>query len=139
MTTNELIARLREEDPEGNTQVVVGNTPIYTVESLPAYYDGCMQVLIQDHSKDPYYNITGIRFQSDGRKVSLGRMDWEDVLWNNPQAEIDLSGLGTGLVHDVTARKVEDTRKEVIRELASIHADKHKGLLPVFDEDPNKE
>ena len=40
MTTKELIEALKKADPEGGTQVCVGNTPIYFVENETAYWDG---------------------------------------------------------------------------------------------------
>jgi len=93
MTTNELIDALRSADQSGKLQVVVGNVPIYTVDRLPAYYDGRMQELIQDHSRDPYYNIVGFRVKRSGQKINLCTIDFETVLWDNPDAEVDLSDL----------------------------------------------
>jgi hypothetical protein len=41
-----------------------------------------------------------------------------------------LSGLGTGMIYDITAAKIEDTRKEIIRELAEIKAERNKKAHP---------
>jgi len=88
MKTKELIALLKKLDPEGNIEVTVGNTPIYTVDKEPAYYDGCRWELIQDSSKDPYYNIEGIKVTDKGCKISISPMELYDVLTHNINCQI---------------------------------------------------
>ena len=88
-------------DPEGNTEVSVGNIAIYFLTREPGYYDGSLQVLTQDHSKDPDYNITGAKYVRSGSKIVLHTMSVRDVLWDNPDdAVIDYSELS------------EDTRRQ---------------------------
>ena len=93
MTTAELIEALKKADPEGTTQVVVGNRPIYTVGNEPAYYDGCMQILVQDESRKPYFNIVGMKVTRAGRKVRLRLYDIEDWILDYPDGDVDLSDL----------------------------------------------
>jgi len=90
MKTKELIEQLKENDPSGELEVCVDNLPIYFVDVLPAYWDGRLQCLIQDHSKDPYYNIVGYRITSNGDKLNLRTMDLGTVLLDNPEAVVEL-------------------------------------------------
>jgi len=90
--TKELIDLLQKCDPSGELEVTVGNTPIYTAETLPAYYDGNLQMLIQDHSLTGY-NIVGYKVTGKGYKVSLKEMSLEQIFMDNPTAPVDLSEL----------------------------------------------
>jgi len=78
MKVKELMEVLSKLDPE--LEVTDGVSSLYTVEVLPAYYDGCYTKLKQDHSLDPYYNIVGARIESEGMKVRLRFLGWEDVI-----------------------------------------------------------
>ncbi len=88
MKTKELIKRLQAEDPSGEIEVCVGSSDIYYLEELPAYYDGRLYTLIRDESKQPFYDVTGMRITGQGRKVSIKLMDLEDVLCDNPDATV---------------------------------------------------
>lgn len=90
MKTAELIRALQQVDPEGTAEVVVGGRPIYFVEKLPGYYDGPYEILIQDHTKDPYYNIVGMRQTRSGTKLRLVTIDMEDLILDNPDILIEL-------------------------------------------------
>ena len=92
MTTQKLIEELKKADPDGTAEVVVNNAPIYFVENLPAYWDGHMQVLKQDLSNQ-FYNIRGVKITGKGQKVRLNIMNIEDIISEDPEAEIDLSEL----------------------------------------------
>ena len=92
MTTQKLIEELKKADPGGTAEVVVNNAPIYFVENLPAYWDGHMQVLKQDLSNQ-FYNIRGVKITGKGQKVRLNIMNIEDIISEDPEAEIDLSEL----------------------------------------------
>ena len=111
MTTAELIKKLQEEDPSGELQVVVGNIPIYTVDNVEAYWDGRLQMLIQDHNRDPYYNIVGYKVTSQGRKVRLHTMDLDDVMLDNPDIPVYLEELGEHF-HPEWEERVRKTREE---------------------------
>lgn len=82
MKTNELIKQLRAADPEGQLDVVVGGTAIYTVEVLPGYYDGAYEHLVQEPEDSPYYNIRGGIISKTGYKVVLGIVSLEDALFD---------------------------------------------------------
>lgn len=94
MKSKELIKQLQELDPEGEAEVCVGNEDIYFAERLPAYYDGKLEVLIRDETKRTY-NITGIKITGRGDKIKLHTMSLEDVVWNHPEAIVDLSELSS--------------------------------------------
>lgn len=92
MKSKELIEALQQLDPTGETEVSVGNHPIWYVEDLPAFYDGYLQVLIRDKSKEPYYDITGAKYVGEGRKISIHTMGVTDLLWNDPEAIVEYNG-----------------------------------------------
>ncbi len=52
MKTKELIRQLQREDPSGELECCVDNSDIFFVEHLPAYYDGCLEVLVRDKSSE---------------------------------------------------------------------------------------
>ena len=112
MKTKELIRLLQENDPSGELEVAVNNQPIYTVAAEPAYYDGNLQMLIQDHSVETY-NIIGYKVTGKGSKVSLTTMDLESVLLDEPDAPVDLSEL-EGYSKEQWEKAVTKTRKEVL-------------------------
>ena len=85
MKTKDLIAALQENDPSGEIECCVGNADIHFVDVEPAYYDGRLQILERDHSKDPYYNIVGAKRTSKGSKVVLHVYSIEDYISDNPE------------------------------------------------------
>jgi len=90
MTTGELIAALREADPDGTTPVCVSNDDIYFVERLPAYYDGRLQQLVHDESKrGRAWSIVGARVISAGNKVKIRTMSIQEVLIDKPELPIE--------------------------------------------------
>lgn len=91
MKSKELIRLLQEEDPTGEVEVCIDNADIHFISTEPAYWDGTLQVLTRDHSKDPYYNITGGKYVRTGSKVVLHPLSIRDVLWSDPDAIIDYS------------------------------------------------
>lgn len=93
MKTKELIRRLQEEDPTGEEECCVGNCDIFFVEALPAYYDGCNQVLIRDPAKAPYYDIVGGKYTEKGLKISLRTMSIPDAIFENADMPVDFSDL----------------------------------------------
>lgn len=95
MKTRELIARLQAQDPSGELQVCSGNRPIYFVERLPAYYDGRLQMLIQDETRTDY-NIVGYKITGRGEKVQLHIMDLEDCIAGNADLPLDVADLSEG-------------------------------------------
>ena len=116
MKTKELIELLQREDPSGELPVCVDGVDVYTGYSVPAYYDGRLQQLIKDETKQNCYNITGIRFLKEGSKVVLRTMSLDDVLWEDPDAVVTYD-------YDPSEKEiqeVEDLRESIKRELEEI-------------------
>lgn len=90
MTTAELIAALREADPEGTTPVCVGNADVYFVQRIPAYYDGRLQQLVHDESKRGHaWSIVGAKIITSGAKVDIVTLSIRDVLVDHPELPIE--------------------------------------------------
>lgn len=125
MTTSELIALLKIEDPEGNTPVCVGNTDIHFVENLPAYYDGKLNQLIRDPKKAPYYDIVSAKRVSSGHKVKIHTLSIHDVIENNPDIPIDYTQMvefGCGSDRALDYKKSDDeVRTETRRIEKEVH------------------
>lgn len=84
MKTAELIRELQALDPSGQEEVCVGNRAIQSVDRLPAYYDGRLQVLRRNDKG----HTVGIEFRSRGVKINLCITDLEDEIYDNPEFEI---------------------------------------------------
>jgi hypothetical protein len=115
MKTKDLIKELQEADPSGEIEVCVNNIDIFTVTTEPAYYDGRLQLLIRDPAKKPYYDIVGGRYVSSGAKVVISPMSITDVLWDDPDAEIDYGGL-SGAMGD-SYRKTDEATRQASRDV----------------------
>ena len=87
MKTKELIQQLQELDPEGDIDVIIDGVPVWTVEDLPAYYDGLKPELIQLGHE--YFDIIGYRYTSKGRKISLRSCRLSDALVELMQASYE--------------------------------------------------
>jgi hypothetical protein len=117
MKTKTLIKLLQEADPTGEEEVCVGNQDILCVEQEPAYYDGCLQVLERDESKE-CYNVTGVRYVRDGNKISITPYGVVDAIWDNPEVPVDCIGI------ERYEEKVAKTRADVYACLADIESKK---------------
>ena len=93
MKSKEVIRQLQEADPSGEAEVCVNNEDIHFINREAAYWDGCLQVLVRDESKKDCYNIIGVRYVSDGDKISIHTLGVGDVLLDDSDAPIDYSGL----------------------------------------------
>jgi hypothetical protein len=114
MKTKDLIKELQEADPSGELECCVNNIDIFTVATEPAYYDGRLQLLIRDPAKKPYYDIVGGKYVSSGYKVVISPMSITDVLWDDPDAEIDYGGL---LSNAESYRKSDDATRQASRDV----------------------
>lgn len=114
MKTRDLIAALQEVDPSGGIEVCLGNADIHFVAVVPAYYDGCLQVLKRDESKKGCYNVVGGEFRSGGAKAVIFDCSIHDVLHENPDAPITFD---SEYAKRHYAASVEEWRKEA-REIA---------------------
>jgi hypothetical protein len=81
----ELIRQLQELDPTGEIEVVGCAGDIDFVDCLKSYYDGHPGILIRDGC-----NILGIQIglPNDEWKIVLREMNMEDVLLDNPDAQV---------------------------------------------------
>ena len=79
-----------KEDPSGEYECCIGNADIHFLETVPAYYDGRLQILERDESL-PYYNVVGGKITSSGMKIFINALSLQDVLLDDPEAPIDLS------------------------------------------------
>lgn len=110
VTTGDLIAMLRDADPDGTTPVCVGNRDVYFVRSLPAYYDGTLQQLVHDEAKrGKQWSIIGARLIRSGRKINIVAMSIADVM-------IDMPDLPVESCDDFARENVERWRREALEE-----------------------
>lgn len=109
MKASELIAELKELDPNDECQICIGNSPLRRVERLPHYYDGRMQVVERDHRDIP---VRG-GYPNHGCKITLHYDDLEDALLDNPDMELDLSGITyNGKIEERYATMIEKWIKQ---------------------------
>lgn len=130
MKTKELIKALQEEDPSGELEACVWNTPIYFLSTEPAYYDGCLGMLLTNESEKPYCCIRGYKRTGVGSKVVLHTMDLYDVLLDNPEAvvELDMSNFCEGDKREAEERKwIDQIRKEVREIIAKVDMEIDEG------------
>lgn len=119
MKTKDLIALLQQEDPSGEEEVVLDDgRDIFFLETLPGYWDGCYTTLIRDPSQKPYYDIIGARYRSDGRKIKIRGMGWDDVISNDSDAPVEV----VDLFVDKRMKKLIDAHRKETKEIeARIH------------------
>lgn len=79
-------------DPTGEQECCIENLDIFTIDLLPAYYDGPLQVLIRD-TTCPYYNIKSAKYIVSGSKIVLRPLSITDAICNDTQLQIDYSNL----------------------------------------------
>lgn len=92
MKTKDLIKQLQEADPSGEIECCVNNADIHFVNTEPAYYDGCLQVLKRDID-NKYYNIIGAKYVSKGEKVVIRPLSISDAIWEQEDLPIEFEGL----------------------------------------------
>lgn len=84
------LQKMLKEYPD-DIEVSVGNTDIHFISQEPAYWDGCQAVLMRDESKKPYYDVTGVKYRSNGSKLCIRTLSLSDVIWNKHDAIVDVS------------------------------------------------
>ncbi len=89
MKTKDVIAMLQETDPSGELECVVGNHDIFCAHVEVAYWDGSMQLLVRDKD-NPYYNVIGAIYTSQGDKVQIDTMGIDDALCNDPDLPVEV-------------------------------------------------
>ena len=80
MKTKKLIELLQKEDPSGELEVCVGNEDIFSLETMPAYWDGVLEILDRDWSCE-YYNVIGATYTSSGKKLNIRTLGIGDAIF----------------------------------------------------------
>lgn len=88
MKTKEVIEMLQKADPSGELECVVGNFPIISAAVLPAYWDGCLQIL----HRNPGYTFHAAEYVSGDWKCSIRACPIEDALLDNPDLPVKYDG-----------------------------------------------
>lgn len=120
MKTKELIKRLQKADPTGEGEVCYGNEDILFIETLPAYYDGSLQVLVRDEKRDDY-NVVGAKFVRTGSKVQIVTYSIEDAVYDNPELPVEFDQWASDRDRTrldewrLKARKLDDELKKDIK------------------------
>ena len=92
MKTKELIALLQNADPAGELECCVDNIDIIDVAVEPAYFDGCLEVLIRDPNNE-FYNVIGAKFIATGYKLNISPHSIRSAILDNVDLPIDYVGL----------------------------------------------
>lgn len=124
MKTKELIKLLQKEDPSGEAECCVGNADVYYIESLPAYYDGCQQVLVRDPN-NKYYNVIGAKFISQGTKIDIRTLSISDAIFNNVDLPIEYDA-------DYSKRHYEKWVEEQRKQAIDIKNDVERGTFTEY-------
>ncbi len=109
MLTKELIALLKEADPEGNTEVCIDNLPVWYVQKLPAYYDGCMIRYTPSLTQDHFTHVEKMERVQNGSKIDICYYSWKSAMWDS-DGELELKDGAD----DSFIQKVEQERVRVL-------------------------
>jgi hypothetical protein len=107
MKTKDLIKILQESDPSGELQVCIDNKDIHYIIGVPAYYDGCAEVLIHD-DKD---NLIGAKYISDGTKIQIKPLSIQDAIFNEEELTVEYE---TQYARNHYEKHVEKYREQAI-------------------------
>jgi hypothetical protein len=109
MKTSELIAMLQKEDPNDECIVCVGVHPVRWVEKAPWYYDGRLEFIERDQNN----GVIKAGFRAGGSKLKLHYDTLEDALMDNPDTELELSGITyNGKVDENYMRAIKSYQKD---------------------------
>lgn len=89
MKVSELIKKLQELDPNDEAIVCVENHPVSSVSRMPWYWDGRLEFIERDKTHTPIK----VGYKDTGSKIKIYYDTLEDALMDNPDAELDLSGI----------------------------------------------
>ncbi len=81
MKTRELIRRLQEVDPSGETECCVDHHDIFFVERQFAFYNGALEILVRDPAHQPYYDVVGGIIRRTGEKIRIHVLSLEDAIF----------------------------------------------------------
>ena len=88
MKTKELIRQLQEADPSGELEVGIHNEDILSIEHLPAYYDGSLQVI----NKNEKGHIVSGEIYRTGSKIKICTYPLEDAVLDCMVSHYDQHG-----------------------------------------------
>lgn len=126
---------LQEADPENKADVCVSNYPVSYVDLQPYYYDGRQQFI----EKDDKGNYVRGGYPTGTFKLKIFYDTLEDALLDNPDMELDLSGITyEGKVSERHMEAINEWIAEGRKFVAWLKAAKEahdKGLLlpPIID------
>lgn len=121
MKTKELVKKLLDADPSGELECAIdGNIDIIDVYQIPAYYDGYLEILERDHSKDPYYNICGGIITGEGMKVRIQPYSIKDGITDDVDFPVKIIGDNSGHYKE----EIENYREKVRLVLEKIEKEK---------------
>lgn len=127
MKTKDLIRRLQEADPSGELECCVGNNDILFVSTEASFYDGCLQVFERDKSQEPFYNVVGLKYVSEGTKVSIHTLSVEDVILNDPDVKISFDSEYSQQHYADGVEKIRQSVKEAIKKVDASSESDPKG------------
>lgn len=141
MKTSKLIELLKSEDPNDECVVCVNNHPVRCVEKMQWYYDGTLEFF----EKDENGVIVKAGYKSGGYKMKIFCDSLEDVLCDNPNLELDLSGIMYNgefnkRKKDIIDKWIKEGKKFLLWRVKSEEARKQGvDMPPVFDPPTFKE
>lgn len=107
MKTKDVIARLQKADPSGELECCINNIDISHIDTLPAYYDGYLEVLMRDE----YDRVVGAKYVGSGKKVFIGTYTIEDVIFDHDDLPIYYEGL-SAYREDILRKNIDQQRLE---------------------------
>jgi hypothetical protein len=133
MKTSKLIQLLQESDPSGDLECCVDNEDIVCTSRSPAYYDGCLELLVRNEHG---HVMSGAVCRS-GAKVNIVHHSICDCIDDDPNFSVDLSDL-SGATHDMWVSRVALFRSEAAHwasHEAALHASpkETKGRSAIID------
>jgi hypothetical protein len=109
MKTSELIKLLQKEDPDDQCFVCIDNHPVSGVGSMAYYWDGRLESVVRDENHLPIK----AGYPSGVRKMKIFYDSLEEALMDNPNVELDLSGITyNGTVSERHMASIESWKKE---------------------------
>jgi hypothetical protein len=112
MKTKQLIKELQEVDPSGELECCIDNVDIIDVVIEPAYYDGCLQVLIRDET-NPYYDVIGAKIVGEGKKVVISPLSIRSAIMNDHNIPIYYEGVSKVKQEDYEEFYAKERQKSI--------------------------
>jgi hypothetical protein len=109
MKVSELIKELAELDPDDECVLCINNQPITSVARSPYYWDGRLELIERDRAYIPIK----VGYKMGGSKISFHYDTIEDALMDNPEAELELSGITyQGKIEERYAKQIEEWKRQ---------------------------